>query len=198
MVTGRSHLSVFAALVTLLASSVEAQQGITVQLPTFSFFSVATTVVVPDSGGAYMGGINRAGLGRNRIGTPFGQGPGALGATRQAAGMQVGAQIHDLQEMDKALLGTMSQQVAAAQPAAKKESLTSLQEIERQRGMQEDARQAEAADFLRRGRDALAAGKASLARTYYQMALRRATGELKEAVAAQLKQLDSPRLAAQP
>ena len=31
----------------------------TVQLPTFSFFTVQTTVSVPDSGGAFLGGIGR-------------------------------------------------------------------------------------------------------------------------------------------
>ena len=118
MVTGRSHLWAFLVLGSLLVTSVDAQQGITVQLPTFSFFSVATTVVVPDSGGAYLGGVNRASSGRTRFGTPFGHRQGAIGADRQASGMQVKAQIHDLAEMDKALLGPMSQQVAAAQPTA--------------------------------------------------------------------------------
>ena len=64
------------------------------QLPTFHFFSVATTVSVPDSGGAYMGGIGRGSSGRNRVGSPFGYGSTGVGGQRQVAGVNVQAQLH--------------------------------------------------------------------------------------------------------
>ena len=54
------------------AGSAVAQQGATtVQLPTYSFFSVNTTVTVPDRGSADLGGVNRVAEGRNEFGTPL-------------------------------------------------------------------------------------------------------------------------------
>ena len=90
-------LSLFIALTT--CSSAAAQ---TIQLPTLSTFSVDTTVVVPDSGGAVVGGMRRASSGINRFnGLPRQQ---AIGVERQAAGMSVTAKIHDPAEADEALL----------------------------------------------------------------------------------------------
>ena len=174
----------------------QSQQGITLQLPTFSFFSVATTVVVPDSGGAYLGGMRRASSGSNRFGSPWAPGQGAFGCERQASNLHIQAHIHDLEGMDKALRSgsnpvlakssPLAQRLAAAQSEAKALPAASLQEIERHRTAAVDAQQSAAADFLRRGKEAQHAGKTSLARTYYQMALRRATGELRHEIAAML------------
>lgn len=47
------------------------QQGTTVQLPTFSFVSVSTTVSVPDGGTVLLGGIKRLSEGRNEFGVPM-------------------------------------------------------------------------------------------------------------------------------
>ena len=44
----------------LLAQQQQQLPATTVQLPSFSIFSVNTTVSVPDSGGMYLGGVNRA------------------------------------------------------------------------------------------------------------------------------------------
>jgi len=46
-------------------------QGTTVQLPTFAFVSVTTTVSVPDGGTVLLGGIKRLSEGRNEFGVPF-------------------------------------------------------------------------------------------------------------------------------
>jgi general secretion pathway protein D len=46
-------------------------QGTTVQLPTFSFISVTTTVSVPDGGTVLLGGIKRLNEGRNEYGVPI-------------------------------------------------------------------------------------------------------------------------------
>jgi hypothetical protein len=191
------------------AGTAEAQQGITVQLPTFHFFSVATTVSVPDSGGAYMGGVGRGSSGRNRIGGPFGYGSTGVGGQRHAAGVNVQAQIHDLPAMDKALRGgtaaagappgPLSQKLAATQGDNPSMPSASLKDLDRQRGAAADAQQAEAADFLRRAREAQAAGKTALAKTYYEMAHRRATGELRDQIAAQLQAIAATqRQAARP
>jgi len=51
--------------------AVTTSQGTTVQLPTFSFVTVTTTVSVPDGGTVLLGGIKRLSEGRNEFGTPI-------------------------------------------------------------------------------------------------------------------------------
>jgi general secretion pathway protein D len=46
-------------------------EGTTVQLPTFAFTSVTTTVSVPDGGTVLLGGIKRLREGRNERGVPI-------------------------------------------------------------------------------------------------------------------------------
>src|SRR3954467_9110034 len=81
----------FVAIVTLWCVGTARAQVI--QLPSFHQFSVDTTVVVPDSGGASIAG-NRAGrAGRSNFnGLPPNR---AAGIDRGAAGAAVHAQIHD-------------------------------------------------------------------------------------------------------
>ena len=52
-------------------NNVDLIEGTTVQLPSFSFTSVSTTVNVPDGGTILMGGIKRLSEGRNERGVPF-------------------------------------------------------------------------------------------------------------------------------
>jgi len=76
--------------------------------------------------------------------------------------------------------------------------LPSIEEIRRQRLADQEARQAEAEDFFERGQAAEEAGKTNVARMYYQMAAKRASGILKEQVLAKLdsfRREPSPRLA---
>ena len=49
----------------------EHDSGTTVQLPTFSFVTVTTTVSVPDGGTVLLGGIKRLSEGRNEYGVPM-------------------------------------------------------------------------------------------------------------------------------
>jgi general secretion pathway protein D len=49
----------------------DTHSGVTVQLPTFSFISVVTTVSVPDGGTVLLGGIKRLAEGRNEFGVPL-------------------------------------------------------------------------------------------------------------------------------
>ena len=60
---------VAAGLVALCAASAAAQQ--TVQLPTFNFTTVQTTVSVPDGGTGLLGGIGRASEGSVERGVPL-------------------------------------------------------------------------------------------------------------------------------
>ncbi len=85
-----------------------------VQLPTFHFTTVDTTVSVPDGGSAYLGGILSASSGINSSGVPIlGKLPGlgrlfgnrAIGRDVSANSMRVHATIIDLNEMDDMILG---------------------------------------------------------------------------------------------
>jgi general secretion pathway protein D len=52
-------------------SDAKSNSGVTVQLPSFSFVSVVTTVSVPDGGTVLLGGIKRLSEGRNEFGVPL-------------------------------------------------------------------------------------------------------------------------------
>jgi general secretion pathway protein D len=52
-------------------SNTTTTQGTTVQLPTFAYVSVTTTVSVPDGGTVLLGGIKRLSEGRNEFGVPI-------------------------------------------------------------------------------------------------------------------------------
>ncbi len=64
--------------------------------------------------------------------------------------------------------------------------LPSIEEIRRQRRLEQEARAVEARDFFARGQAAEDAGKTNVARIYYQMAAKRASGSFKDAVLAKL------------
>jgi general secretion pathway protein D len=53
------------------AGTVTTNEGTTVQLPTFNFVTVTTTVSVPDGGTVLLGGIKRLSEGRNESGVPI-------------------------------------------------------------------------------------------------------------------------------
>ncbi|KAA1257799.1 hypothetical protein LF1_02890 [Rubripirellula obstinata] len=67
-----------------------------IQLPTVRTFSYSGPVLVPDSGSAYLGGVNRSAVSSQRRGLSrnFGQANAASGAV-------VSATIIDLDEMDR-------------------------------------------------------------------------------------------------
>jgi hypothetical protein len=94
----------------------------TVQLPTFNFFTVNTTVEVPDSGGGVLGGVDSAASGCNQRGIPgLGSRPftNVAGGARGAAGsVSVTAEIHDFEAMDRQLLGNDFDRTADATTAA--------------------------------------------------------------------------------
>jgi hypothetical protein len=125
-----SFLSCAAVTGIVLGGAAWAQQQppltpTTVQLPTFSFFTVQTTVSVPDSGGAHLGGINRARDGR----VTRGFGPlqnRAIGGDRLASGASVHARIIDFEEIDRMLLAAAARRAGTTiDPAhAKAEALT--------------------------------------------------------------------------
>ena len=198
--------------------------GTTVQLPTFSFFSVGTTVSVPDRGSAYLGGIKRAATGRNEFGVPmlpfrpFKN--SAIGREVSASSVHVTATIHDFEAMDEFLLsqptaicrslqsrpaGGGLAALGRASPPRKpaigpswkpssvagsgRVSTGSLAEARARRFRLQETRAKEAVELFERGRKAEAAGRDGVAGIYYQMAVRRATGEFKEQLLARLETL---------
>jgi hypothetical protein len=180
----------------------------TVQLPTFSFFTVQTTVSVPDGGGAYLGGINRGADGS----TTRGFGPlrnRGLGSTRSASGMSVHATIIDHHEIDEALLAeaaakrgtniadattlkaaTISRNVGRTEPA---DSVARLRE---QNAAAAAEKAKEAAEFLAKGEQAEAEGKPGVATIYYQMVIRRDGGSLRQQAQVRLAVLHNSRSSA--
>jgi general secretion pathway protein D len=90
-------------------------EGTTVQLPTFSFTSVSTTVSVPDGGTILLGGIKRMSEGRNERGVPLlSKVPYVnrlfknvgIGRTTQSLMMMVTPRIIIQEEEDAKILGT--------------------------------------------------------------------------------------------
>lgn len=187
-------------------------QGPVVQLPTYSYFSTGTTVSVPDRGRVYLGGVNRASSGVNEFGVPllpfrpFRN--RSFGYEVSTSGAWVSAYIHDFEAMDEYLLSQPTasrpraagvqaplaarQQPRAVQAEAAASPAISLAELRAEHLRDQQLRDKEAEDFFERGRTAEAAGKVNVARIYYDMAVRRATGELKTEIAARLNLINDP------
>jgi hypothetical protein len=219
------RLSAFGFALTIgLCLACLAASAQTVQLPTYSFATVGTTVMVPDRGAAYLGGINRSASGRNEYGIPGLALPGlqnrSIGQNVGASSMFVTATIHDFDAMDQALLNTPSpndfsrtapdfprglpspvpmfaapvvprdvvnlagnwRQEAAA-PAA---PVNNAAAEEADRTARHANRSQEAENYFARGQQAEADGKPNVAKIYYQMAARRASGDFKQQVQARL------------
>ncbi len=192
----------------LCAQPAAAQQnGVVVQLPSFSVFSVSTTVSVPVSargfGRVLAGGNSFAAAGRNEFGAPFFRGQNAIGLERRSANVWVSAQVHDLHAQDQYLLRPellaarkeRREQIARAGRAAESQAgqsdraIRSVAAIRRERDAKTAAKQREAIALLKRGQRAASAGKPGVARIYYQMAARRADGALKSRIASLLDSL---------
>ncbi len=171
----------------------------TVQLPTFSYFTVNTTVSVPDRGGAYLGGINRA----RDSSTTRGFGPLAnrgIGSDRMASGVSVHATIIDHEELDRAVLAEAAARRIPADPAVAKaeaislhvgrehiaatsgrgDAVESVAAIKARNAAAAEERVSEAAAYFAKAQAAEAEGKSAVARILYQMVTRRDTGSLKQ------------------
>jgi hypothetical protein len=194
------------ALAVLPAGVANAQPVGVVQLPTFQFFSVQTTVSVPDSGGAYLGGARRSSTYHSQRGLPLvGRDPlfggRAIGRTSSASGVSVHAQIHDMQEMDEAVLrqagGRRPASPRAVAARVRNEPSKSVAQIRRDQDAAVRSTTDDADHYLAKSRQALAEGKTGVARVNLQMALRRAQGEKRNEVLAALATLQPPTIAAQ-
>lgn len=171
------------------------QSGVAVQLPTFSYFSVNTSVLVPDSGAGIAAAMRREEA--NRI--MYGPGPSvAQGRAASASGVTVHATIHDpaaesglVLRNDPAERETQASFARRFNKAAEGSSAgradLSVAEIKRQRARAGDQDQADALRFFQRGRAAESKGQFGVAAIYYRQAATRASGELRTAAIKQLK-----------
>mgnify|MGYP002623461381 CR=1 FL=1 len=233
----RTNISFFLA-VALACFAADAQAQETVQLPTFSFNTVNTTVTAPDGGTIGLGGVARASTGRtersvpmlgklpyagrlfgNRaIGQDFSNGyttvtpriiileeeEAKLGLPDYSSGAPIGGVLstssvrnfgqstRELNETDVRALrlsqhvanNQLQQPVAIQQPAG-----PSAEEIRQRNELAAQARNSEAYKFFDKGQAAEDAGKAGVAKIYYNMAARRAPDELKPVIEARLEAL---------
>lgn len=112
-----------AGVMLFLSLVVDLASAQVVQLPTFQVFSVGTSVLVPDRGTAFLGGVDRAAYGSTTRGVPGMGGVPGLGRlfTNRGIGSEVSssrayasATIMDLGELDRAVLAEAAAKRAAA------------------------------------------------------------------------------------
>jgi hypothetical protein len=195
----------------LLLPSASVAHGQVIQLPTFRSFSVQTSVLAPDSGGAYLGGVRRASSRNTSYGLPGG---GRLFGNRSfehsagASLTSVHATVIDHEALDRAVLAEAARLRPARRPhevqadavaqkmeAASRDSsaaeapLVSVAETRRQNAARHAAGRAEVANLIAQGDKAEANGQFGTARIYYQMARKRAGDSLQPQIAARLAAL---------
>jgi len=210
----------FAISQVVIVSAAQPVHAQAVQLPTFNQFSTNSSVLVPDRGSAYLGGVSRSTMGRNESGVPglsklpvagrpFGN--RATSGSSSSSGVSVNAFIHDFEAMDEAL----HQQVAAtrggresfpptslltpsrvggndSRPLAVNQSITAIRQQQSVQHAAERQREATAqTDYLTRADQLLAEGKPNVARIYLEMAAKRAGNDPAQ---AELKQQIAARL----
>jgi len=176
-----------------------------VQLPTFNFFAISTSVEVPDGGEAFLGGNSSSSTGSSQRGIPglgFRPFTNSAGASAGHGGsMSVKVTIHDFDAMDKALLGkdfyntTDTAASGSAQPPATVLATdavggSSLADIRRQQSAEDAAAARSVQAIIDQGRAYEAAGKPGLAKIQYRMAAHRATGALQQQALADLQRLN--------
>jgi hypothetical protein len=193
--------SLIFAVMLLSGGTLAAQQiqGPALQLPTYQFFTVQTSVSVPDGGQAFLGGVSRSGMQSTSRGIPGGFLPfrnRAFSRSIGASSVSVSASIHDLQALDEAVLELARRRRQGAPGLQTPEApvfagnVQSLEALAAERLAAAQAEQAEAYALFERGQKAEQQGKAGAARIYYDMAVRQATGALKELAAEKLAGLE--------
>jgi hypothetical protein len=177
-------------LMLLLGAADAAAQ--TLQLPSLHYFATDSSVVVPDLGQVALGGINSRSSGQNQFGGP--PGSRSRGAASQASGASVTAYVHDFDAWDQALLAEAASRrrprtlaaTGAGPTSASPPPLASVADLEQHRAAAQATAGAEAEKFFAQAEQAKMARKPGLARVYYQMAARRAGGELRARALAEI------------
>jgi len=173
---------VFAATIVAPAKAQITYQQ-TVQLPTFHYFGVSTTVVVPTRGTVSLGSIGGSTRTRfDRVGNR------SLGTSSFSGSLSMSATVIDLAEMDREVLAEAARRRGAdvdvmgrpvdAEPNA-------VNWLENQR----------AATYLRRGRTAEVAGQPEVARVFYRKVVKNGNSREKRMAEASLTRIDSAQVA---
>ena len=200
---GDSHamrVLLFSLTVGLVAASSEAfaqQTGGAVQLPTFSFFSVNTTVSVPDSGAGIAAAMRRAEANRIMFG-------GAAHEKKVGMGnVAVNAVIHDRMSGPGLVLQkgsavaseewNFSRRMDAAQGSSAGRADRSVAEIVRLRRHADSRQQTTAQRYFQRGIAAESKGRLGVAAIYYRQAATRAHGDLRTAAMDRFRAVASNR-----
>jgi hypothetical protein len=163
----------YGMMVLLLITSPLGAQVIyeqTVQLPTFHYFGVQTTVVVPDRGSIPLGGVTYGGSTRtrfDRVGPNYG-----YGQFSETLGMSVGATIIDHDEMDRAVLAEAARKRGAKFDVLGRpvDEVLDLKPAAQPVPIQPSRERVGGAVYLRRGRDAELKGQPELAKVFYRRA----------------------------
>ncbi|HET6883539.1 MAG TPA: hypothetical protein VFI31_25530 [Pirellulales bacterium] len=173
------------------------QQASVVQLPSTSIFGADTTVSVPDRGSASLAGSGRSSTGSTAYGSGLLPGNRSFGSSTSGSNTSVRATVHDMDELDRQALSRAKQGgskklstasdgakrlAAARQSSAGVVPAGSVAEARRRRAAELESEQAEATANVERAREAVAAGKQSVAAMFYRLAARQATGQLKTQV----------------
>lgn len=174
-------------------------RGQVVQLPEMHVFSVDTSVLVPDSGGATLGGVSRSYNGSASRGVPGWSVVGPLGRSRavstgaSAGGVSVHATVIDHEEIDKRLLEEArrgrSSSVTSAEPTpamVRNAPIASLANIRAELAAEDAQREAEADLVYRKGLACEQRREWKLARTYYELAMRKSPQVIRAQAAERL------------
>lgn len=195
-------LSILAVSLSPMAAPASAQ--VTVQLPTFRVTGVQTTVLVPDRGSVYLGGVTDASIYGSSYGSPFG---GSLPGLRRNLGNRtfgrsvatsdfwVSATIIDHAELDRAVLAEAErrQQLRRQPTVAAELSQPRLQPRPQLRGAaSHPATEADRVDvYLDRARRAEADGQPQIAKIFYQRIAKHGTASQQRLAEARLAALES-------
>ena len=172
-----------------------AQQPTTVQLPSYSTFGVNTSVSAPDRGSMSLGGGGRSSSGSTAFGPSR-----SYGRQSSASRTSVHARVHDLNAMDRQLLdqarksygkpsGSASRKTSGDASSAAAGPPGSVAEARRLHAAETASQERDALKYFAQAERSAAGGKPQVARVLYQMAERRASGELKAEIRRRLDEL---------
>lgn len=149
-----------AALLAAVRLAGGQQQAVAVQLPTFSFFTVNTSVVVPDSGAGIRAAMTREAAQRRGVSAAAVDLPASIVARPQTTeGQRLAAELD------------------AAGGSSAGRSAASLAAIRARQAGRQQADQRRAQALRARATEALAAGKPEIAKVYQRMAQRLEDGD---------------------
>lgn len=186
-----------ASLITLiLVPHANAQLTTTVQLPTFRVFSVNTTVSVPDRGSVYLGGVNRTAEGSTRRGVPLLPNTNrSFGKETSTSGVRASAYIHDLDEMDRQIRGSVASSSVSSsappiQPAALDHRLARVSDIRQRVQARKESQLAIAHARIKDAVRLELQGKYAAAKTKYRAAYAHAKPEWQTKITQRLRKIN--------